>query len=69
MDAFRHVFVISAEDGIGERFAQRHGDVERALLARKVERTARIGDLPDDRLDLPNVARDVDVEGDAWSAH
>lgn len=69
MYAFGAVFAVSAKDSVGECFAQRNGDVERALLAWKREGPAGIGNPLDYRLDFPDIAWDVEVERDVRGGH
>jgi hypothetical protein len=64
-DVLGGILVIAADDGVRERFAERDGNVERALARWELKILAHIRDQLDDSFDLVDVARNLDFNRDA----
>ena len=63
-DTLGRVLVVAAQDGVGECLAEGDRDVEGELPGVVRELGARMAHELDDALDVRDVARDLDDEGD-----
>ena len=59
------ILAVAAEDRVRERFGERDGDVQRQLARRVGKLRALPRDHLDDVLDVADVARDLELDGQA----